>query len=131
LLHHTGSLGRSVEILDQAASLFPGSPWPHYFKALVLRRNAADNSQLTEEFQRSLDLAPLKPEVYPAVLIESLRYRDCVRSWEIWNHMRTLGLACPLDPGRWCSGESSVHSRMPEQAQGWPEWRWIVDLARE
>jgi Flp pilus assembly protein TadD len=28
--------GRAVETLDQAITLFPSSPWPHWFKALAL-----------------------------------------------------------------------------------------------
>jgi tetratricopeptide (TPR) repeat protein len=134
LLRHAGSPARAAEILDQAAALFPRSPWPHYFKALVLTKNAADSSQVSSEFQRSLDLAPLQPEVYPAILNESLRHHDCAQSQEIWKQMRQLGLAPQLDPSQWCMGDSwaSGRNRTPgEELQGSPEWRWIVDLAHQ
>jgi tetratricopeptide (TPR) repeat protein len=134
LLRHTGLLARSVEILDQAAALFPGSPWPHYFKSLVPMKDTGNNSQRVLEFQRSLDLAPLQPEIYPAILTEALQHRDCAHSQEIWNHMRPLGLAPHLDPSHWCTGDSWASGRNPMpggELQGPPEWRWIVGLARE
>jgi tetratricopeptide (TPR) repeat protein len=133
LLRHTGSLAQSAGVLDQAAALFPGSPWPHYFKALVLATNTDDSSEAALELQQSLQLAPLQPDIYPAILTESLRKHDCVQSQETWHHMQPLGLAPQLDPSPWCTGESSASARAwaPPHTLGVAEWRWIVDLARE
>lgn len=124
LLRETDSSARSVEILDQAASLFPDSPWPHWFKTLALSRAGADRSEAADEFQRTIELAPLQPEVYAALLAGSLRQHDCPRAVEIWARMAPLGLATDLEPGAACANASE------DTLRRYPEWRWVVELAR-
>jgi tetratricopeptide (TPR) repeat protein len=133
LLRETGMVAGSMEILDSAASLFPDSPWPHWFKALALMNDPESRSQAASEFQRSIDLAPLHPDVYPALLLGFLRDRDCPNGSKIWDRMAYLGLATDLDPSSWCANESVDlrHNRLPDEVlKNYPEWRWIVEIAR-
>jgi tetratricopeptide (TPR) repeat protein len=117
LLRERGDRGRAAEILDRAAVLFPDSPWPHWFKAL-----ASGPAEGHAELQRALDLAQAQPAVYPALIAGLLRTGDCRHATEVWDRMKPLGLSPDLDPSRWC-GEKVL----PD----YPEWRWIVELARE
>jgi len=117
LLRESGDTGPAAEILDRAAALFPDSPWPHWFKAL-----ASGPVQGQAELQRAVDLAQAQPAVYSALIAGLLQTGDCRRASEVWDRMKPLALSPDLEPSRWC-GEKVF--------PGYPEWRWIVELARE
>ena len=124
LLRETDAITRSVETLDQAASLFPDSPWPHLLKALALSKTDLNHAEVALQLKRALELAPAEPEVYAAVLTGLLRQHDCSQALDIWERMAPFGLAKNLDPGAACGKVS------PEMLDRYPDWRWIVELAR-
>jgi len=104
--------GRAVETLSQAVTLFPSSPWPHWFKALALT-NATPRreEQALSELELSQELAPNQPEIYPALLVLALRRNDCSGAARIWMAMTPFGLARELDPSQWCESQSDSTSR--------------------
>ena len=89
LFRQTGQVSRSAEVLDQAAALFPWSPWPHWFKAVTLRKSTPGSEG--GELNRGLDLARSEPEIYPAMLADALRQNDCAAARAIWERMSILG----------------------------------------
>jgi Flp pilus assembly protein TadD len=124
LLREKGQVTGSVEQLDQAAALFPDSPWPHWLKGLALSTAGTAHSQAAVAYQRALDLAPLQPEVYAALMIGSLQQHDCPAALEMWRRMEPLAMAPDLAPGAACAKASDNALRR------YPEWRWIVEIAR-
>src|SRR5712691_11324680 len=103
LLRQTGPASRALEILDQAASLFASSPWPHWFRGLALMQDGTEGKeQAASEFVQSLKLAENQPNAYPALLVGSLQRNDCAGAMEIQTKMNALGFAGELDPSPWC-----------------------------
>jgi tetratricopeptide (TPR) repeat protein len=130
LFRQTGQTRRSVEVLDQAATLFPWSPWPHWFKAVTLRKSAPGSEG--SELNRGLDLAGSEPEIYPAMLADALRQNDCAAARAIWEPMSILGVALHLDPSSWCDVKANQATAISSQRlEPYSEWRVLADLARE
>jgi tetratricopeptide (TPR) repeat protein len=130
LFRQTGQASRSAEVLDQAAALFPWSPWPHWFKAVTLRKSTPGSEG--GELNRGLDLARSEPEIYPAMLADALRQNDCATARAIWERMSILGVALQLDPSSWCDEKAKQVTSIPGQRLAtYSEWRVLADLARE
>ncbi|PYV41341.1 MAG: hypothetical protein DMG06_17435, partial [Acidobacteria bacterium] len=135
LLRQLGAAADALEALDQAATLFPSSPWPHWLKGLTLMKTAGrSQSQAVSEFRQSLGLASNQPEVYPALLVARLQQGDCEGAQAVWNRMAPTGLAKELDPARWCGsrkGLSTSQVNLPDKLlTDYSELRVLVDLAR-
>jgi len=120
------NLRGSSELLDQAAILFPSSPWPHWYKALI-QRKAAPGSE-AHEIRRALDLAPNQPAVYVAMLADSLRRNDCGAALEMWPLASALQLAPRLDPASWCNAKSQPQTPGPD---AYPEWRTLLKIVHD
>lgn len=130
LFRQTGQAGRSAEVLEQAAALFPWSPWPHWFKAVTLRKSRPGSEGA--EVDRGLDLAQNEPGIYPAMLADALRQNDCAGARAIWDRMSVLGLAPDLDPSPWCDVKANQVAGVPSQRlETYSEWRVLAALARE
>lgn len=131
LLRENRARGAAVEILDRAAGLFPDSPWPHWLKALTLEADAPAQAQ--SEFRTAVALAQAQPYIYPALLTKALGAGDCRAASEIWDRMKPLALSPELDPSHWCTGDDVSRAQPPVGGAPlpvYPEWRWIVELAR-
>jgi hypothetical protein len=103
---------RAVEALDQAATLFPSSSWPHWFKALALTSAGSGlEEQALPELELAQELAPNQPGIYPALLVSALRRNDCGGAARIWTRMVPLGVAKELDPSQWCDPHLDSTSR--------------------
>jgi hypothetical protein len=125
-----GQASRSAEVLDQAAALFPWSPWPHWFKAVTLRKSMPGSEG--SELNRGLDLAQTVPEIYPAILADALRQNDCAAARAIWERMSILGVALHLDPSSWCDAKTNQFTDAPiERLETYSEWRVLANLAGE
>jgi tetratricopeptide (TPR) repeat protein len=130
LFRPTGQASRSSAVLDQATALFPCSPWPHWFKAVTLRKSMPGLEG--GELNRGLDLARNEPEIYPAMLADALRQNDCVAARAIRERMSNLGLAPHLDPSSWCDLKAHLFtSAAIQRLETYSEWRLVADLARE
>lgn len=121
-----GRVRGSTDILDQAADLFPASPWPHWFKALAIRKKTPGSE--AAEIGRTLALAGNQPAVYRAMLADSLYRDDCVAAREIWAHVSTLAVAEQLNPAAWCNGDRKVSKQILDR---YSESKVFLELARE
>jgi tetratricopeptide (TPR) repeat protein len=133
LLLQSGSIAESQDVLEQTATLFPSSPWPHWLKGLALLKNATKPSQSMSEMRQSLSLASNRPEVLPALLASSLQQRDCETAREVWKRMTRFGLAAELDPTQLCTSETSApvtEFSLPARiASEYSGVRWLLNLA--
>jgi len=120
------NLRGSSEVLDQAAALFPSSPWPHWYKALIQRKGALGSE--ASEVRRAFDLAPNQPAVYIAMLADSLRRNDCGAALEVWPLASALQLAPRLDPASWCNARSQPETLVPDP---YPEWRALFEMVHD
>jgi tetratricopeptide (TPR) repeat protein len=121
-----GHLRGSSEVLDQAVTLFPSSPWPHWYKALAQRRDTPGSE--CSEVRRALDLASNGPAVYFAMLADSLRRNDCGTAREIWKLASALKLMPQLDPASWCGERNqSPHAIL----NGYDEWRPLLEMVHD
>jgi tetratricopeptide (TPR) repeat protein len=135
LLLQSGSIAESQDVLEQTATLFPTSPWPHWLKGLAVLKNPETRpSQSILEMRESLSLASNRPEILPALLASSLQQRDCETAREVWKRMTTFGLAAELDATQLCASETSapvtefsLPARIADQYSG---VRWLLDLAQ-
>ena len=135
LLLQSGSIAESQDVLEQTATLFPTSPWPHWLKALAVLKNPETKPPRPMlEMRQSLSLASNRPEILPALLASSLQQRDCETAREVWKRMTTFGLAAELDPTQLCASETSapvtefsLPARIASQYSG---VRWLLDLAQ-
>jgi hypothetical protein len=118
------NLRGSSEVMDQAATLFPSSPWPHWYKALIQRKGAPGSEG--SEVRRALARAPDQPAVYVAMLADALRRSDCGMAQEIWPQASALQLAPQLDPALWCGAKSPALA--PALA---PEWRTLLEMVQD
>ncbi|PYV88229.1 MAG: hypothetical protein DMG05_15935 [Acidobacteria bacterium] len=135
LLRQMGAAADALEALDQAAALFPSSPWPHWLKGLALTKTGGSSqSQAVSEFQQSLELASNQPEVYPPLLVARLQQGDCEGAQAVWARMGPTGLGKELDPARWCGSRDNVAASrvaLPDKLLAdYSELRVLVDLAR-
>ncbi|MCU1275153.1 MAG: Tetratricopeptide 2 repeat protein, partial [Bryobacterales bacterium] len=121
-----GRVRGSTDILDQAADLFPASPWPHWFKALLLRKKTPGSE--AAEVRRALALAGNQPAVYRAMLADALYRDDCAAAREIWARVSALGIAEQLNPASWCSGDRQASKQMLDR---YSESKVFLEIARE
>ncbi len=120
------NLRGSSEVLDQAAILFPSSPWPHWYKALIQRKEAPGSE--APATRRALDLAPNQPSVYVAMLADSLRRNDCGTALEMWPLALARQLAPWLDPASWCNAKGQPQTSRPDP---YPEWRILLKMVHD
>jgi tetratricopeptide (TPR) repeat protein len=116
----------STDILDHAADLFPASPWPHWFKALAIRKKTPGSE--VAEVGRTLALAGNQPAVYRAMLADSLYRDDCVAARQIWARVSALGIAQQLNPASWCDGDRQVSKHILDR---YSESQVFLEIARE
>jgi len=116
----------STDILDQAADLFPASPWPHWFKALAIRKKTSGSE--AAEVGQTFALAGSQPAVYRAMLADSLHRGDCVAARDIWARVSVLGIAQTLNPASWCGGDRKVSKTILDR---YSESKVFLEIARE
>jgi hypothetical protein len=116
----------STDILDQAADLFPASPWPHWFKALAIRKKTPGSE--VAEIGQTLALAGNQPAVYRAMLADSLYRDDCVAARGIWARVSALGIAHQLNPVSWCGGDRQVSKKILDR---YSESKLFLEIALE
>ncbi len=121
-----GRVRGSTDILDQAADLFPASPWPHWFKALAIRKKTPGSE--AAEIGQTLALAGNQPAVYRAMLADSLYRDDCVAARGIWVRVSALGIAQQLNPASWCDGDRQVSKQILDR---YSESKVFLEIARE
>ncbi len=122
-----GHVHASLDAVDRAAMLFPSSPWPHWFKALAQRKEAAGSE--TAELGRALELAAAQPEIYPALVADALRQNDCAAAVGIWARMSPLGIAPQLDPSGWCGTKQAANAPV-QMLDRYAEWNMLLEMLR-
>jgi tetratricopeptide (TPR) repeat protein len=106
-LHASGAPQQSRTALEQVASMFPLSPWPHWLRAEL--------SNATGEFSKALERGPNDPEVYAALLTLSIEQSDCEHASQVWKQMCALGIngdlaSSPCKDNRRPASHKAAHS---------------------
>jgi tetratricopeptide (TPR) repeat protein len=93
------SPSHQIKVLDQTASLFPRSPWPHFLKAKIL------NSDV--ELENTLRLATADPRIYQQILRLCLERGKCQQVQEVRRRLVELGVNTESGAAI-CTGGSGV-----------------------